>query len=321
MSNEVRPGFSLLVCPDSRLLLDEIDSKLAKNQPASGSWEWKTFWGDEEPGGSFWHSLRQRSLFASPTALIVRNAQEWPAAVWKKLSDVLAMPDSAIWLFLCLESSWEKGKPKIPAWILKSGCYGHAEKSGWVWQKAPLAGVELKKYVEKAAKIRGVAFTGNALSLFCAQVPPDANAITSELDKLSLCIPKGQISPEHLANIAPTGENDAFALIRMLKNGDLASALKEAVKGDANSLLFFLIALLSREIRTLWQINAGESPYLHPSEASFMRQLAKKLSAKRLGEAFAILAEADWRVKSGAATPGQSLEYLLVQIGSVFKDF
>ena len=51
-----RPGFSFLVCPDSRLLQARLEA-LVSAQGDSGRWERHVHWGDEEPSPRFWEQL------------------------------------------------------------------------------------------------------------------------------------------------------------------------------------------------------------------------------------------------------------------------
>lgn len=97
-----RPGFSFLVCPDSRLLQARLEA-LVSAQGDSSRWERHVLWGDEEPSPRFWEQLTLQGLFGTPRLLVVRQAHLWPAAVWKKISAALARPSEQCWPFFCLE--------------------------------------------------------------------------------------------------------------------------------------------------------------------------------------------------------------------------
>ena len=66
-----RPGFSFLVCPDSRLLQARLEA-LVSAQGDSGRWERHVHWGDEEPSPRFWEQLTLQGLFGTPRLLVVR---------------------------------------------------------------------------------------------------------------------------------------------------------------------------------------------------------------------------------------------------------
>ena len=79
-----RPGFSFLVCPDIRLLRAQLDAQQAAH--AAHDWERHVYWGDEDPPPRFWEQLTLQGLFGKSRLLVLRQANLWSAAVWKKIS-------------------------------------------------------------------------------------------------------------------------------------------------------------------------------------------------------------------------------------------
>ncbi|WP_165069049.1 DNA polymerase III subunit delta [Desulfovibrio sp. ZJ200] len=331
-----KPGFTFLVCPDSQLLRTYLREQLAAFPPASGQWERHVYWGDEEPPPRFWEQLALPGLFGTARALVVRQAQLWPAAVWKNVSQALGRPSTQCWPFFCLEVNWEKGQPKIPAHIAKLRCMGFADRQGWIWRHEGLTERGIKRHVQQRAAALQLSFEPDALEQFCAAVPPDALAIENELQKLTLLRNAGGVrSPEDTATgnapalktittaMTSTGswspECNIFACIRHMEAGNLAAVWKELARSrDNDSLLFSLLALLAREMRLLWQTWAGEKVRLHPSEAGFKRQLALRLGPRGLAESMAAIMDAEWQVKSGRRTPEQSLEFLAARLTCLF---
>ena len=311
------PGFSFLICPDSAILLEQLAGMLESFPASAGRWERHVFWGDELPGPEFWEALGQQSLFPSSRAIIVRRAQEWPAQVWKNLSSTLASSASDIWPLLCLEGAFERNSPKIPVHILKTSCYAHAEKKGWIWKRPPLSTAGLAAFVRERASRKGLKFSPSAMQLFCDSVLPDASCIGNEIDKLALISPDGNISEEMIGQGSVSPEADAFACVRLLQEGRLASVWKEVGRSDESSLLFFLIALMSREFRLYWQILAGASPRMYPADAAKKQAQARKMGFAGISAGLACLADAEWKVKSGKMTPEQSLEKLLVNLSAL----
>ena len=87
-----------------------------------------------------------------------------------------------------------------------------------------------------------------------------------------------------------------------MEAGNLAAVWKELSRSrDSDSLLFSLLPLLARELRLLWQTQAGEKVRLHPSEAGFKKQLALRLGPRGLAEGMAAVADAEGRSKAAAA--------------------
>ena len=85
------PGFTFLICPDSRLLQAHMEGLLSAAK-ADSRWERHVYWGDEEPPPRFWEQLTLQGLFGTPRVLVARQAHMWPAAIWKKISAALGHP-------------------------------------------------------------------------------------------------------------------------------------------------------------------------------------------------------------------------------------
>ena len=322
-----RPGFTFLICPDSRLLQARLEA-LVSAQGDSARWERHVCWGDEEPGPRFWEQLTLQGLFGTPRLLVVRQAQLWPAAVWKKISAALARPSEQCWPFFCLEVAWEKGQPRIPAHIAKLRCLGFADRQDWIWRSEGLNERSIKKYVRERAQALGIPFEADAFEQFCASVPPDAQAVENELEKLLLLRPAaadGQGPPwsvgtDMLATSSWVPDCNIFACIRHMEAGNLAAVWKELARGrkDVEGLLFPLLALLARQFRQLWQICAGEKVRLHPSEAAARQQLARRLGPAGLARCLGLVMDAELAVKSGRHTPEQSLDKLATDLTALF---
>lgn len=306
-----RPGFSFLICNDSALLREELEKRASSWQRSGMSR--LVFWGDEEPDDKFWNSLGQAGLFAEYRIVIVRQAEAWPAAVWKQLDARLKHRLDHVWPFFCLEVGWEKGKFKIPACIQKSRCFAWADKNGWNWSSQGLTGAALQRFAAAHARRLGLAMTQQELGLFCASVAPDANSVLNELEKLSLLARDGKISADMINSQRSLQENDAFGLIRKLLAGDLSGAWAEMAAKNDDGLLFFVIAILAREFRNLWQLALGRNVAMRPSEAAEKRKLARNMGLANVSRGFSMLAQAEYDVKSGSATPAQALEKLCIE--------
>ena len=322
-----RPGFSFLVCPDSRLLQARLEA-LVSAQGDSSRWERHVHWGDEEPSPRFWEQLTLQGLFGTPRLLVVRQAHLWPAAVWKKISAALARPSEQCWPFFCLEVAWEKGQPKIPAHIAKLRCLGFADQQGWIWRSEGLSERSIKKYVRDRAQALCIPFEADAFEQFCTSVPPDAQAVENELEKLLLLRPAddGQAMPwsvttDMLATSSWAPECNIFACIRHMEAGNLAAVWKELARGrkDVEGLLFPLLSLLAREFRQLWQACAGEKVRFHPSEANAKQQLARRLGPAALARCLGMIMDAELAIKSGRCTPEQSLDKLATDLVALFS--
>jgi len=328
MNSDGRHGFSFLVCPDGQLLRTHLEQLVTENTPAQGIWERHVYWGDEDPPPRFWEQLTLQGLFGTPRLLVARQAHLWSAAVWKKISHALAHPGEQCWPVFCLEGRWEKGRPKVPAHILKLRCLSFADKQGWVWRQDGLNERGVKRYVLQRAKARGLTFTPDALEQFCVSVPPYGQAIENELDKFSLLCDatcaKG-VAPDkgHITNAmisaAWSSECNVFSCIRHMEAGNLPAVWKELSHStEDDSLLFSLLGLLARELRLFWSIQTGESVRLHSSDAAYKHTLAARLEPRTLSEGMTMIMDAELQVKNGNRTPKQGLEFLATQMTALF---
>ncbi|MDR2745413.1 MAG: DNA polymerase III subunit delta, partial [Desulfovibrio sp.] len=220
MSEEGRsPGFHFLVCPDGLLLRRRLEALAAAFFPPGRPWTRHVHWGDEEPAKTFWDQLTLQGMFGRPRAVVVRQAQQWPAEVWKRLSKALARPSPSCLSFFCLESPFDKGRPKIPPHIAKLPCFDFAGKQGRIWRQDGLDERGVRRYAQARAGDMKLRFQPDALEQFCACLSPDASVIENELQKLALLSrtekaagETGGISAAMTALCASSAECNIFAL-------------------------------------------------------------------------------------------------------------
>ncbi len=297
---------------------------LAGASPKKQAWQQQVYWGDEELPASFWENLMLQGLFSTPKVLIVRNAQNIAAAQFTELSNALANHNPLTWLILCMEVSFEKGKAKIPAHILKQKSFLFASKKNWIWQHFGLDNKSVTRYVQHKASILGLSFEPSALNAFCAAVPTDAAAIDGELEKLFLASEGGLVKAETVSMtgaLAFIPDSDIFSFTNHIYAGNIASAWREIYRSqhDIEALLFPFLALLFRDAKTFWQILAGEHVYLHQSSARMKEQCARRLGFVGLGKFFASIVHAELCIKNGERSTKQSLESLVTELGMLFK--
>ena len=311
-----RAGFTFCICPDGRLIRHHVAEQLAAHPPPGDAWQRHVYWGDEELPPAFWEHMNQPSLFATRRALVIRQANALPAAVWKRLSTALANPKEHCWPFFCLEMAWEKGQPKIPAHIAKLKCLAHADSRGWIWRYAGLDDKALRSFVQKEIQTRKLRFEQGALDFLCAGLIPDASAVAAELDKLELAATDGFVSAELAAQAAYVPAFDIFRFLRLVQSGKIQNAWTDVLRArrENEGLLFPLLGLLHREARLLWQLLQGESVRMHPAEPDAKRKLALRLGYDGLARLFGLLFQADLSVKSGERQPEQALDALVADV-------
>ncbi len=294
---------------------------LMGSAPTSCQWERHVYWGDEELSPSFWEHLMLQGLFSKPRQLILRNAQNLPAAAWKEISAALAKPNPLTWLIICLEGGWDKGQPKLPAHVAKQKSLDFAQKKGWIWRHSGLDIQGIRKYIQSKAQSLHLSFDPHALDALCACVPPDATAIDSELEKLHLAANDGRVHMDMVGSGSYIPESNIFSFMNQIYAGNLSAAWREVYRSqnDIDALLFPFLALLSRDAKTLWQILAGENPRMHPSAAREKEACARRLGFQGIAQIFACIVQAELAIKSGERTVEQSLEAVVTELTLLFS--
>lgn len=326
-----RAGFIICIGPDSVLLKDHIERELASSPPASsgmpggapGAWEKSVFWGEEPLPADFWEKLTLQGLFSEPRAVILRHAQNLSAETLKKLSAALAKGSELVWPFICFESPFEKGKPKLAAHIGKLKFYEFARQKGWAKELPPLDQKGIRAFAAKEAEKLGLKLGQGDLERLVPALPPDAGAIRLELGKLSLAAVDGQLPSDALELLNFEPETDIFAFLQALQGArrpeDVwAQYFKESANNSDASLFGFLWALL-REGRIMWQLLAGEQVFLPGHVAAAKTSLARSLGYGGLSRIWDAALAADKGVKTGERSPHQAFEILIADLFSLFK--
>ncbi len=330
-----RPPYSLCVCPDSGLLHGRINTLLAAHPEPGGGLapageagrKRFVFWGDEGLPPAFWEHLTLQGLFATPKALVLRNAQNLPAETLKELSRALERTargtPSAVWPIICLEVPFERGQPKVAAHIQRLPCYALAEKHRWIDVTPGLAQGSMPAYIRAEASRHGLALEPAQVAALARALPEDAGRIGTELAKLALAADaEGKVGTGALRLVEQAFDVNIFELLRLLQQSGHAPAvwrrLLEDRLGGENSVFAF-IAILLREGRALWQILAGAAPPMPPQAAAGKKILAQSLGFAGVAKIWELALMADKGIKTGERSPEQAFEMLAAELFILFR--
>lgn len=328
-----RPPFSILVGPDSRLLRLRLDALLGGHPPEkNASWQRFVFWADEGLSPSFWEHLTLQGLFATPKALVVRNAEALPIAVLRTVSEALLklvpsplnapLPSALSWPVLCLETGFDKGRPKIAPHVAKLACYAAAEKYGWLDITPPLSGKALTVYINNEARRLGLQLTAGQADVLAQALPADAAAISAEMEKLALGADEnGRPAADMVALVSQPQELSIFELLRAVQQQGKAPAAWKRILEDrlsGENMVFAFTSLLLREARTFWQILAGQPPYLPAQAAAQKKAAAQSLGFAGVARLWDLALAADKGIKSGERSPDQAFEMLAADLFVLF---
>ena len=330
-----RPGFSICVCPDSRLTKMHIDTMLAEYPPSGGgsllgssndsSWERHIYWGDEPLSPGFWDALTLQDLFASPRVIIVNNAQNILADVWKTLSTTLGTPRDNVWPIFCFAVGFERGQPKLPAHIAKLQCLVFASSNKWLWSSPGLDAKGRADFVRSDAKRLGLFFAQGVFETVIARLPFDAAIIANEMQKLDLAAGDSKlVTTEHAAILELEPEPDIFSIIRNLQHGGNPAAVWQQAAlseqaADKDKMVFGFLAMLAREARQLWQLAMGEEVWLPSNVAAAKKNLARSLGLAGIAKLWQLALEADKGIKTGERSPDEALTSLFASLSLIFR--
>ncbi|MFW5721855.1 MAG: DNA polymerase III subunit delta [Desulfohalobiaceae bacterium] len=308
-----RPGFTLCVCPDPALIRRYIAGQLESS--ADGPWKRHVFWADQDPGPEFWDALTLSGLFEGSKAVVLRRAESGTAELWNQLSPVLCRHNPRSWLFICLESPWSRGKPKIPATLSRHKYYTLAEKRQWIWSSPGLTRNTLRSTVTSWAKEHGLEFAPGVLDMACQILPLDMSALETELGKLSLLLKRGEkVTSGHLSVVSFQPDLDIFGFLNALQSsrGQIEAWRKvlSSQAGASSDLVFPFLGLMVREARILWQLAMGEDQAvrLPPRVKRDKAALASRLGPRRLAAIWTLALETEAGIKSGRRAPDQAME-------------
>ncbi len=313
-------GFLFCACPDAALLKDSLNVFFAEEGLASS--KRLVFWGNDGLPPTFWETLMLPGLISVHTCLTVRNAHLLPGETWKALSKTLGHPHEHALPVFCLEGPWERGRPKLPAWLEKLPCAAFARKKRW-WKEIPgLNATSLRNRLRAKASELGLSIAPNTLEQLAGVLPLDASAIDSEMAKLTLYA-AATVSPgnrptlgsDAIALVTQTPEFNIFELLKLMQRGDNNAAWKMLSSQQAN-VIFPILGLLQREARLLWQTLTNEA---QPRDAGPRKFLASQIGFYGLIKLWDAMHEASLSIKSGRKQDFQALDELIAQVSLLFR--
>lgn len=312
-----RPGFTFLVCPDPELVRLRVRALAADQGQAM---ERRTYWGDDEAlPPAFWQDLSVASLFAAPKMVVLRRADSLAESFWKELTPHLAGFNDAVWPVFCLEGDWDKGKPRRPKAVTKQKFWAVADKRGWVLDMPGLSPRTLGDHLRRELAARGIKAPAPVAKRLAELLPPDAAAVSAELDKLALAAgQRTELSLADLSAVAAEPQLSIFDFLRAALEGNAPVKVWSRVLADHQAasndkMLFAFLGLLTREARLLWELAHGDKPSVWVSDYARDQKLSlvKRLGPARIAGVFDLALAAELGVKSGTRDPEQAFEALV----------
>lgn len=185
----------------------------------------------------------------------------------------------------------------------------------------------LSAWVRERVQKDGKTITTDAIQTLCSIVGGQLGMMSLEIKKLVTYLgERSEIKVDDVLTLTSAGQIASFALVNALRDKDFASAIKAL-----RNMLYYgenEVALLNKivsQFRTLLQIRYlqdQKTPYGdatriiggHPYAIKLLFEAAKKFKLAELKDIFQILAEADYKLKTGQLDKEVILEMIITDI-------
>ena len=319
-----RPGFFFCICPDSNLIKLQIQNILVDHNP--DDWETRNIWSDDpDLEDKLWQSLNLVNMMGPSRAVVIRKCEAFRDGLWTLLAPALKGFRPGIWPFFCLETAWDKNRPKIPPDLEKQKYYRIAREKKWLWQFPGLTRQNLPRYLHNRTREMGLDFAPGVKERLIQILPLDSHGVNREMEKLDLLAGEHKrVDLHHLDAVDPSINLDIFALMRMLQKGENTAGAWEKIFKDQVSGrdgLFPFLGLLHREARILWHLanNEQNKIFLFPGEKKEKTAMAGRLGREKIALLWNMIMEAEMGVKSGTVLPEQAMENLAANLCRLFR--
>lgn len=317
-------GFYFCHCPDMQLAKEYMEKEYIS--AFGDAWiqaQRRNFWTEDIQN---YLSVLDTITFETTNKIFyIRNCHELSSEQWKKISQALAAPRPDVFSVFFLNNALEKGKLKVPQTIQKLKCFEFAKKKGWIFESIGITDRNFAQTLINEAKAKyNLALSNEVINILKDILSPDYNSINNILAQLSLVSDQnsGQVNASVIAQLTNyTPELVWFDIINKIESGKSAEVWKSYYKASNqidDGSIFPFIALMMREMRTLWKIKAKEQVFLPASQAAYKTSLAGKLGFTNIAKVISLLCFAEFAVKSGKKKSIDTLEELLKDIIKIF---
>lgn len=296
-----------------RLLIERAVDAIRKAVDASGApgFNVEIFDGKGLDAARAISAARTLPMMADKRLVLLRRFDAMAPTEQNQLAEYLTAPsDSACFV---LVGDKLDGRSKLAKAAKKAGCLIDAK---------PLRGGELREFIRAEAKAREHNIAPQAIEALLDAVGDDLAAIDDAMERLSLFVGAGQ-------RIDADAVTQCVTRIRVESIWSLVDAigLKDRRKGvaAAQSLLddreppLRLLAMVARQLRMVARMREALSEGLRPQDAAKragappfkagdLTESARRFTADSLGDAFALLAEADRALKGSKRPPDVVLQ-------------
>lgn len=264
----------------------------------------------------FLEEARTMPLFSARQALVIRGADRLRNSVKKTLTESLTVvpPFTAIFL-----EADEMGEDDL--------LFSWVQKFGEVVDCAAGGPGDTRRLVKDLLDQKKLALDDEALQVLEERCSGDPALLRESIDKLALRVrDKGTIESEDVLALSERAvEEDGFALINAVTQGDLANALRilhdffEIGKEPSE-----ILGLINWHFKRIWQVRQMRSRGLASAEIgkslriprfvlSTVTAQAERFTDETLTELVESLFRLDWDIKQGRVDPRIGIEAFLIK--------
>ena len=265
-----------------------------------------TFWGNESLQGDFWNSISSNSLLSKPKLLLIRNAHKICKEEYIEIESFLLRNESIFCIFAIEQES-------IPSYIQSSQLYSNAEREKQIHKQIALTKKNIIQYTKEYCKKKGYTIDHQALSYIREVLPCTLSAIHSECDKYMLYSDSNTIDIDIVkATTSYQIEYNIWQCIDdILWGRDITTIWKTLLE---ESSYFTISSMLQRELRIAGALLCNDSISIQPYLKEKKQKIAQRLKYTGIATIFTLLAETEYKIKSGEITESQALEYIICYI-------
>lgn len=276
------------------------------------------FQGKETRGESVLDTLRTFPVFAPLRLVLIKDAQNVPAAELDVLQSYLseAVPEA----ILLLTADKIDSRRKF---------YQSFKKYGTILEYKKLYDNQIPGFVRDRARDAGRSFTEDAMALFCKRAGVGLSEIATELSKLFTYM--GKRDPVDVADVeaivSDTHVDSVFDLTNAMgqRRGTEALRLLARLLAEGTAPLLIL-SMMVRHYRQLWMLKElsdqgvprqelARRVKINPYFLDGLMVQTRQFSGGQLRRAFDLFLETDLALKSSGAHPSALLEQVILEIG------
>jgi DNA polymerase-3 subunit delta len=236
-------------------LLDDVLGVVTRTlfpDPAHAAFDREGFDGRETDAETILSAARTLPVLAAVRLVIVRHAQALPPKAADAVARYVKAPNPAAVLLLLADDDLRPARDRKSAhWLLE------VVPAGAVVEPVSRRGRGVEEWLRQRAAVEGLTVSAEAARLLVDAVGEDAALLLGEVRKAALAGGPDSRAvgvSEVTAVVGHTRVSDVFELLRAIEQREPGRALRTLDRLLATDEPIRVLAMLAREVRTLWSV-------------------------------------------------------------------